>query len=57
VIVTKESGRAGGLDAKLAAAQQAHCRVIVLLRPETPSHDLVFDRPADLIISLQGLVP
>ena len=57
VIVTKESGRAGGLDAKLTAAQQANCRVIILRRPETPSHDPAFDHPAALIAALQDLVP
>ncbi|MCX5838866.1 MAG: precorrin-6A/cobalt-precorrin-6A reductase [Deltaproteobacteria bacterium] len=56
-IVTKESGRAGGLDAKLAAARRKHCRVIVLRRPATPSHDPVFDRPAALIAALAALVP
>ena len=57
VIVTKESGRAGGLDAKLAAARQGNCQVIILRRPATPSHDPVFDRPAALITALQDLVP
>ena len=57
VIVTKESGRAGGIEAKLAAARQENCQVIVLRRPATPSHDPVFDRPAALITALQDLVP
>jgi precorrin-6x reductase len=57
VIVTKESGRAGGLDAKLAAARQGNCQVIILRRPATPSHDPVFDRPAALIAALAALVP
>lgn len=57
VIVTKESGRAGGLDAKLAAAEQANCRIIVLRRPDTPTADPVFDHPTALIAALQGLVP
>jgi precorrin-6A/cobalt-precorrin-6A reductase len=57
VIVTKESGRAGGFDAKLAAAQQANCRLIVLRRPDTPAADPAFDHPAALIAALQDLVP
>jgi precorrin-6A/cobalt-precorrin-6A reductase len=57
VIVTKESGRAGGLDAKLAAAQRANCQVIVLSRPETPDTGPIFDNPAALIAALQDLVP
>ncbi len=57
VIVTKESGRAGGIEAKLAAAQKADCRVIVLRRPYTPTADPAFDHPAVLITALQDLVP
>jgi precorrin-6A/cobalt-precorrin-6A reductase len=57
VLVTKESGRAGGIDAKFAAARLAGCRVIVLSRPETPDTGLTFDNPATLIAALQALVP
>ena len=57
VIVTKESGRAGGLDGKLAAARRENCRVIIIRRPATPSHGPVFNRPAALISALQALVP
>ena len=57
VLVTKESGRAGGLDAKLAAARQANCQVIVLSRPKTPGTEFAFDDPAALIAALQDLVP
>lgn len=57
VIVTKESGRAGGIEAKFAAACQANCRVIVLSRPETPDTGPTFDNPATLIAALQDLVP
>ncbi len=55
VIVTKESGRAGGIDAKLAAAHQANCQVIVLSRPETPDTELTFESPAALVAALQNL--
>jgi precorrin-6A/cobalt-precorrin-6A reductase len=56
VIVTKESGRAGGLDAKLAAAHRENCRVILIRRPVAASYSPVFDRPADLISALQALI-
>ena len=56
VIVTKESGRAGGFDAKLAAAHQATGHVIVIRRPETPDTQLTFDNPAALIAALQDLI-
>ena len=57
VIVTKESGPAGGIDAKLAAAHQANCLLIVLRRPQTPTSNPAFDHPAALICTLQDLVP
>lgn len=57
VIVTKESGRAGGYDAKLAAAREARCRVIVLSRPETAPSGPTFDDPAALVSALQDLLP
>jgi len=56
VIVTKESGRAGGLDAKLAAARQGNCQVIILRRPATPASSPTFDHPDALISALQALV-
>jgi precorrin-6A/cobalt-precorrin-6A reductase len=56
VIVTKESGRAGGIDAKLAAARQENCLVIVIRRPETPATELAFESPVALIAALQELV-
>ena len=57
VIVTKESGRAGGIEAKLAAASQASCQVIVIRRPEIHSSRPAFDRPALLIAALKDLTP
>lgn len=57
VIVTKESGLAGGFDTKLAAARRADCRLIVLSRPETPDTGLTFGDPAALIAVLRDLVP
>ncbi len=55
VIVTKESGRAGGLDAKLAAAREAGCLTIAILRPEIPCGGLTFDDPDALIRALKTL--
>jgi precorrin-6A/cobalt-precorrin-6A reductase len=57
VIVTKESGRAGGVKAKLTAARQAKCGLIVLRRPATPASCRTFDRLLPLISSLADLVP
>ena len=57
VIVTKESGLAGGLDAKLAAAIRENCAVVVIRRPALPAGVLAFDRPTALIAALQALVP
>lgn len=57
VIVTKESGRAGGIEAKLAAADRANCLLIVLRRPETPDSGPVFEHPLLLISRLAELLP
>ena len=57
VIVTKESGRAGGLDAKLAAARQTNCLVVVIRRPEASAAELSYKSPAALIAALRALVP
>ena len=57
VIVAKESGRAGGIDAKLAAARRENCRVIILRRPETSASSPAFDQPEALISALAALVP
>ena len=56
VIVTKESGRIGGVDAKLAAARLTHCQVIVIRRPDGSSSGPVFDDPAALIAALKSAV-
>ncbi len=57
VMVTKESGRAGGIEAKLDAAAQAGCTLIVLRRPPIPASDALFDNPLLLIASLASRVP
>jgi|GEM_PF-48504 len=57
VIVTKESGRVGGVEAKLAAARQAHCEVIIIRRPKRPTAGPVFGTPAALVAALKKSVP
>jgi precorrin-6A/cobalt-precorrin-6A reductase len=56
VIVTKESGRAGGLEAKFAAAHQGNCRVILLRRPATRTSGPSFNQPAALLAALAAIV-
>jgi precorrin-6x reductase len=36
VLVTKDSGEAGGVDTKLEAARQCGCEVVVIERPSRP---------------------
>jgi precorrin-6A/cobalt-precorrin-6A reductase len=36
VLVTKDSGEAGGVDTKLEAARQCGCEVVVIERPQRP---------------------
>jgi precorrin-6A/cobalt-precorrin-6A reductase len=38
VLVTKDSGEAGGLQAKVEAARQTGCKVIVVTRPDTETN-------------------
>ena len=54
VLVTKDSGEAGGVPAKLAAAKAENCRVVMLCRPEqTPGE--AFDSAAALLERLANL--
>lgn len=57
VLVTKESGEAGGLEAKLAAAAAAACVVVLIRRPEIPAAGPIFADPAALVAALRRLVP
>jgi precorrin-6A/cobalt-precorrin-6A reductase len=57
VVVTKESGRAGGLGAKLAAAREARCLAIIIKRPDLPATDLIFESPDSLLQALRALLP
>jgi precorrin-6A/cobalt-precorrin-6A reductase len=54
VMVTKDSGVAGGVPEKLKAAKLEDCRVVVIRRPEPPG--TYFERIEDLIVSLQTKV-
>ena len=56
VLVTKESGTAGGIEAKLAAGCQTNCGIIVIRRPSPRNDELAFDRPSALIAALRDLV-
>jgi precorrin-6A/cobalt-precorrin-6A reductase len=56
VLVTKDSGEAGGLPEKLEAARLEGCRVVVLRRPEPPGE--YFDQVGSLINVLrEALTP
>lgn len=57
VLVTKDSGQAGGLSEKLAAARAEGCRVIVLRRPaEGASGARVFEAIDDLVAAVRRIV-
>lgn len=57
VLVTKESGLAGGLSAKLAAAAAAGCLVVLVRRPALPATGLHFTAPEPLVQALRSLLP
>lgn len=44
VVVTKDSGTPGGVDAKLEAARREGCVLVVVSRPEAPDKDAFSDR-------------
>jgi precorrin-6A/cobalt-precorrin-6A reductase len=56
VIVTKDSGPAGGVPEKAEAARLADCRLVVILRPDN-SHDLSYNDIPRLIAALTRLFP
>jgi precorrin-6A/cobalt-precorrin-6A reductase len=56
VLVTKDSGPAGGTPEKLEAARLEGCSVVVVKRPHEYAHD-VFERHADLISAVMARVP
>ena len=56
VLVTKDSGEAGGVPEKLEAARMEGCRVVVVRRPEPPGE--YFDQVETLIkVLLEALTP
>jgi precorrin-6A/cobalt-precorrin-6A reductase len=56
VVVTKDSGEAGGVPAKILAAARENCRVIVVARPPQGG-GLVFQDPSQLIKYLEMNIP
>ncbi|MGE5799737.1 MAG: precorrin-6A reductase [Syntrophaceae bacterium] len=55
VLVTRDSGEAGGVRAKIAAARKAGCRIVVLKRPRN-RQDCTHSIP-DLVKAVQALQP
>jgi len=56
VLVTKDSGPAGGTPEKLEAARLEGCFVVVVKRPHDDAHD-AFEKHADLISAVMERVP
>jgi precorrin-6A/cobalt-precorrin-6A reductase len=56
VLVTKDSGPAGGTPEKLEAARLEGCHVVVVMRPHEPAHD-AFEKYSDLISAVMARVP
>ena len=56
LLVTKESGAAGGLDTKLAAAAELHVPAVVVSRPEFPYPNLCHDlgQAVQTVMALMG---
>jgi len=55
VLVTKDSGEAGGVPAKLEAARQEHCRIVIVERlalPQKGTRDSIEDLVADVLGAL-----
>jgi precorrin-6A/cobalt-precorrin-6A reductase len=52
VLVTKDSGEAGGVPAKLQAARQEGCEVIVVRRPEAGGGERCFQSVDELLTAL-----
>ena len=56
VLVTKDSGRPGGVAEKLAAARAENCRVVVVRRPE-PHDAAAVASVAELLRAVREIVP
>ena len=57
VLVTKDSGEAGGVPAKLEAARAEQCLIILVERPPQPSANTFHDMPSLLRALHQRLAP
>ena len=55
VVVTKDSGEAGGVEAKQEAARREGCALVVISRPKLSDQD-GYNNPENLLIALGGLV-
>jgi precorrin-6A/cobalt-precorrin-6A reductase len=55
VLVTKDSGQAGGVAEKLHAARTQHCQVVIVARPPAPTGQVATTVPA-MVEMLQGLL-
>ena len=55
VLVTKESGVAGGFQAKVEAARDEGCRVVVIRRPDEPAAN-AYDRADTLVAAVKEAV-
>jgi precorrin-6A/cobalt-precorrin-6A reductase len=56
VLVTKDSGHAGGAPEKIEAARLEGCRVVAIRRPDYGSGK-VFDNPEDLVKAVKSRIP
>jgi len=57
VLVTKDSGEAGGVPAKLEAARLEGCEVIVVRRPVGGGGERCFQSTAELLAALEAVFP
>ncbi|APG27471.1 precorrin-6x reductase [Syntrophotalea acetylenivorans] len=57
VLVTKDSGEAGGVPAKLQAARLEHCIIIVVQRPAVSNPYPRFNHLPELLATLASIVP
>lgn len=56
VLVTKDSGRIGGVPEKLKAAKKSQCRVILVTQPQEASHAYLFEHEDELIEQLFAIL-